>query len=88
MAGKWSQRTLAQLHAKMLATDHAMDRLLDCQDEGLTVGEVEELIELQNEAYLAYHRGDDIQSVRRIAFQAGALAEEYGLNVNGWGFYH
>lgn len=72
----------------MLNTDEAMDRLLQAQDDGLTIDQIEELIDLQNEAYRMYHRGDDIESVRRKAFEAGAIANDYGSDDTRWFYYH
>lgn len=87
-SGRFSERTLERLHRKMLNTDHAMERILGGQDDGLTVAQIERLIELQNEAHEMYRRGEDIEQVRAQAFKAAALAEEYGATDSGWHFYH
>jgi hypothetical protein len=88
-SNRWTQGTLQRLFDKMLVRDETrMDRLQEAENEGLSVSQVTELIDLQNEVFLAYHRGDDIKQVRAASVACQMLVEDFGLDELGWNRYH
>lgn len=71
----------------MRNTDHARERLESARENGLSLQQIETLIDRQNEAHDAFHRGD-IDYARALAYEAQELSYEFGDNDTEWFFYH
>lgn len=85
---RWTESTKAALQKSMLTTSNARNRIDEAEQMGLTLSELRSLIAMQNETFRAYHSGVDIQMVRAMAVEAGVMADDYGLEEEGWAHYH